>query len=111
MSAPKTVINEVDGFFIMHNYRTMTLDTLSKKLKVKKETIRAYIDKNIDTKTSVEVKPADAPGRSYDLMARNKERGATIMTPAAAQVNDEYRAHEGAARPLDTSGYVHKIRG
>lgn len=106
--AVKTVVNEIDGFYIMAN-RNLDLEYLARKTRIKKEIIRAYIDKNIDTSTTQPaVQAENVTDRAYQAMARNKERGVTIMTPAASEIGDSVRVSQ--KQVVDNSAYVHKIR-
>jgi hypothetical protein len=98
--AKKTYVNEVDGFYIMNNRQTMTLEELSKKLKITSDLIRQYIDERIDTKTTIPIKP-DRVGHMFA-----KTGGAVIMTKGASELGD-------AAKMKSTpnqAGHIHKIR-
>lgn len=123
MAKEKTVVNEIDGFFILANYKAMTLEQLAVKTKIKKENIRKYIDERIDTKTTTDIISPEQLAlkqqkKAFDLMQRPEDKtsgrslGVTIMTPTASNVGDDaFDVSKGSnrARP-DTTSYVHKIR-
>lgn len=98
--AKKTYVNEVDGFFIMNNRQTMSLEELSKKLKITTDLIRQYIDERIDTKTTMPIKP----DRISHMFAKNG--GAVIMTKGASEMGDAAKTKT----TINQAGHIHKIR-
>lgn len=98
--AKKTYVNEVDGFYIMHNRQNMTLEELSKKLKIAPNLIREYIDERIDTKTTMQIKP----DRIGHMFAKNG--GAVIMTKGASEMADAIKTKTTP----NQAGHIHKIR-
>jgi hypothetical protein len=96
--AIKTYVNEVDAFFIMGNRLTKSVDELSKILKMKKELIQDYLNKNVDTTTTMEIKS------TKDNTLVQKNRGAIVMTQA-----DSEKAESIRARPMQQQ-HIFKIR-
>jgi len=54
--------------------------------------------------------PEDTSIKSGDLMARNEDRGVTVMTESASMAADESKQKRQAQNPGRYNQYIHKIK-
>lgn len=109
----KRKLNQVDLCYIEHYRDKMSVDQLAKVLGASKTVVREAVESLTTASAATQAKLPDIPAEKTSTGTpapaaaplHDKERGVTVLTPAAAQYADE------VAKTLPQENYVERNRG